>query len=411
MYIGFSQPPILASIQSVVDRSCSHSALGIHIFWHTWQDIYLSHCTWKQSKLHHRTAFLVIMMIRWSHLSRTVQKMPRIASPSTMCNSLHHFSRYSIALNLIFTAYTLSPTYPNFLSLLPQLESMPSQLRNHYSQKNPKAHLQSATAFQKAAYVHCPFNVYLPIICRCALYYRWLMSLIALMHQNDDTNQEICIDESEDTSVSASSSDIEEDGLDHHQEVLLLGQENWNKSLQTTRVPSPKKLSRADTIITHPLLPNSCNPPGAMVPPLLKCQKPTLLNKLSQSDHSPSIQALLLPKASGDQNIPQHKKATSEVAKRFMEAILSTRTPWPLLSDDKYLMDDAALKLAIKAQNHQQALAGASLGTPSVCQWPGVPSLKIDPQTQEAASFGFCLMFMYQIHNIVTGEIGCRWYL
>jgi len=35
--IGFSQPPILASIKSVVHRSCWHSALGIHPFRPTWQ--------------------------------------------------------------------------------------------------------------------------------------------------------------------------------------------------------------------------------------------------------------------------------------------------------------------------------------------------------------------------------------
>jgi len=39
-----------------------------------------------------------------------------------MCKLLHHFSRYSIALNPIFPACTLSPTFPNFLSLLQQMD-------------------------------------------------------------------------------------------------------------------------------------------------------------------------------------------------------------------------------------------------------------------------------------------------
>jgi hypothetical protein len=44
------------------------------------------------------------------------------------------------------------------------------------------------------------------------------------------------------------------------------------------------------------------------------------------------------PKASADQNIAQHEKATFEPAKRLMEAIIVTKTPWPIFSDDKYLM-------------------------------------------------------------------------
>ena len=67
-----------------------------------------------------------------------------------------------------------------------------------------------------------------------------------------------------------------------------------------------------------------------------------------------------------------------------MEAIVFTKTPWPIISDEKYWMVDEAWKLAIEAQDRQRALAGAPVGTPSVCQLPGGPSLKIDPQTREA---------------------------
>jgi hypothetical protein len=151
-----------------------------------------------------------------------------------------------------------------------------------------------------------------------------------------------------------------------------------------------------------------------MAPPLLKLQKSALLNKSSESDRAPSAQALpqpmssgdqnaLQPKASADQNIPQHQKATFEVAKRFMEAIVFTKTPWPILSHDKYSMVEEAWKLAIEAQDRQRALAGDPPGTPSVCQLPSGPSLKIDPQTQEAVSFGFCLMLFYQIYDIDYG--------
>jgi hypothetical protein len=131
-----------------------------------------------------------------------------------------------------------------------------------------------------------------------------------------------------------------------------------------------------------------------MVPPLLKHQKSTI----NISRESDIVQALPLPKAGGDlnvpqqkpgggdHNVPQHQKATFEVAKRFMEAIVFTKTPWPIISDEKYSMVDEAWQLAIEAQDRQRALAGAPVGAPSVCQLPGGPSLKIDPQTREAVS-------------------------
>jgi len=77
------------------------------------------------------------------------------------------------------------------------------------------------------------------------------------MNQDDATNQEIGEDDSEDTGESTLSSDIEEDDLDHQPEVHNLGQACRDKSLRTTRVPLPKKRSRADTVIACPPLPNS----------------------------------------------------------------------------------------------------------------------------------------------------------
>jgi len=64
-----------------------------------------------------------------------------------------------------------------------------------------------------------------------------------------------------------------------------------------------------------------------------------------------------------------------------MEAIVFTKTPWPISSDDKDSMAEEAWKVTIEARDRQQALAGAPVGTPSVCQLPSGPSFKIDPQT------------------------------
>jgi hypothetical protein len=131
-----------------------------------------------------------------------------------------------------------------------------------------------------------------------------------------------------------------------------------------------------------------------MAPPLLKRQKSTI----NISHESDIVQALPLPKAGGDQNVPQqtsgggdhnvpqHQTATFEVAKRFMEIIVFTKTPWPIISNEKYSMVDEAWHLAIEAQDQQRALAGAPVGAPSVCQLPRGPSLKINLQTQDAVS-------------------------
>jgi hypothetical protein len=69
-----------------------------------------------------------------------------------------------------------------------------------------------------------------------------------------------------------------------------------------------------------------------------------------------------------------------------MEAIIVTKTPWPIISDEMYSMVDKAWQLAVEAQDRQQALAGTPVGSPSVCQLPSGGSLIIDPQTGEAVS-------------------------
>jgi len=205
--------------------------------------------------------------------------------------------------------------------------------------------------------------------------------------------------------------DIEENDLDHQLEVLQLSHVHRDKSLHTRRVPLPKEWRRANTVIARPLLPNSQHLPASMAPPLLKRQKSSLLNKLSESDRAPSARGLVpptkscgdqnipQPNDSSDQNVPQHQQGTFEVAKRFIEAIVITKNPWPIISDDKYSLVEEAWNLAIEAQNRQRALARAPLGTPSVCQLPGGPSLQSDPQTRTAVSLEFCLMLIYQTYR------------
>jgi hypothetical protein len=88
-----------------------------------------------------------------------------------------------------------------------------------------------------------------------------------------------------------------------------------------------------------------------------------------------------------------------------MEGIVFTKTPWPILPDDKYRTVDAAWKLAIEAQDCQQALAGAPPGTPSVSQLPSGPSLKIDPQGQLADGAHQTVVWNYQLDLRLEAEL------
>jgi len=112
---------------------------------------------------------------------------------------------------------------------------------------------------------------------------------------------------------------------------------------------------------------------------------------LPEADVLPA-QALLLPNAgrdqivpepmaSGDYNVPEHKKLKNEVVKVITEEIVFTMTSWLTIYDEKYSMVDEAWILAIEPQDCQRALAGAPVDTPSVRPLPGGPSFKINLQT------------------------------
>jgi hypothetical protein len=215
-----------------------------------------------------------------------------------------------------------------------------------------------------------------------------------MKQDNDDTNWEISNEESEGVGESTLSSEIEDDDLNNPQhEVLHLDQVSLDKTIRTTRVPLPKKLSRADSVISRTSLPNLRYPVRAIAPRLFKRQ----MSAIIISCETDVVQALPLPKAGGDQNVPQPKaggdhnvlqrqQATCEVAQQFMDAVVFTRTHWPIISDEKYSMVEEAWTHAIYAQDRQRAFASAPVGAPPVCQLASGPSHKINPQTQEAVS-------------------------
>jgi len=168
-----------------------------------------------------------------------------------------------------------------------------------------------------------------------------VLAVILMKQYDDDTHQEISENESEDPGESTLSSDIEEDNLDNRQEVSHSDRARRDKTIGNTRVPLPKEQSRADTVIVLTSLPNLRHPARAIAPPLLKCLKSTI--NISRKSHAVPAQPLPLanaggdqnvpqPKADGDRNVPKHQMATVEVAKRFMEAIVFTNTPWPINS-------------------------------------------------------------------------------
>ena len=386
-------------------------ALGIHLFWSTWHGVRLFWRTGQYLKSQYGLPSSIQIYTVEVISPEPFQGTPRIAFSLTLCLFLLPLSCYCIALNLIFPAYTLCATFSNFRSSLQQMDPLPSQVRTHYSQKNQEAHLERALAFKKAANLPWPSNVCHPIICLCALYCGWLLSPISVLNQDDGTDQDIGDDHSDVTRESTWSSDIEGDDVDHQQKVLHLCQACRDKSLRTTSVSLLKIQCYAYSVIAHPPLRNSRNLPVVMIPPLLQREKSSRLNKLSESDCAPSVRTQVLPnkscgdqnapwpKASSDYNVQQHQKATFKVVKWFMEAKVFTKTPWPILSYDKYSLVETTWKPAIEAQDRQRAFAGASVGTPSVCQLLTGLSLKIDPQTPDAASLEFYLILLYQTNG------------
>jgi len=71
--------------------------------------------------------------------------------------------------------------------------------------------------------------------------------------------------------------------------------------------------------------------------------------------------------ASGGYNIPQHQKATSMVSTRFMDEMMLTKSPSPIIFDEMCQLVDESWVLAIDGQEYQWASGGTPVGTPSVC--------------------------------------------
>jgi hypothetical protein len=92
-------------------------------------------------------------------------------------------------------------------------------------------------------------------------------------------------------------------------------------------------------------------------------------------------------KAGRDHNIPHYQKATFEVVKCLMEAMVLTKIPWSIIFDDKFSTVDEAWRLAIEAQDRHRGLAGAPVCTASGCQLGGGPSLQINSQIRVAVSW------------------------
>lgn len=62
-------------------------------------------------------------------------------------------------------------------------------------------------------------------------------------------------------------------------------------------------------------------------------------------------------------------------------------------------MVEGAWGLAIQVRDCQQALVGAPVSTPSVCQLPGGSSLTIRLQTSEDVSLEVSLVLLYQTYG------------
>jgi len=72
----------------------------------------------------------------------------------------------------------------------------------------------------------------------------------------------------------------------------------------------------------------------------------------------------------------------SEVVNDLIKILLSTNGPWEAISDELYRMFEQAWKPSIEVQGYQNAVAGASVKTPSPCRLPGGQSLIINLYVQ-----------------------------
>jgi len=97
-----------------------------------------------------------ILLGRPSHFPGT----PWIASSSTECYFIALFSHYSTKHHTVFTLTYFCRHFPTSSSS--NMEPTASQVRNHYSQKNPEAHLERALAraLKQTANVHCRSNLW-----------------------------------------------------------------------------------------------------------------------------------------------------------------------------------------------------------------------------------------------------------
>jgi len=259
---------------------------------------------------------------------------PRVASSSTACYFVALFSRSSVKLRTIFTLIFFCLHSPTSLHPTWNLQPARSGITIHRRIKTPtlSEHLH-VHCRRQAKFIADQMFELLTQPSSIVLEIANVRAIILMTQDDNDTDRQISENERRDLGESTLSSDIEEDDLDNQQEVLHLDQARHDTTIRTTRVPPPEKRSDADTVIAYTSLPNLRHPAGAIAPPLRKRQK----SAINISHKSDIVQALPLPKAGGDQNVPQqkpsggdhnvpqHKKATFEVAKRFMEAIVFTR--------------------------------------------------------------------------------------
>jgi len=260
----------------------------------------------------------------------------RIASFSTASYFVALSSHYSVKLHTIFTLIYFCLHSPT--SLHPKWNQRPARwgitIHRRIKKDTLKEHLHVHRRRQPIFIADQLFE--LPTQPSSIVLEIANVRAIMLMRQDDDdTNREISENKSEDHGEFTSSSDIEEDNLDNQQEVLHLDQERRDQTIWTTRVPLRKKRRPADTVIARTSLPNLQHLAWAIAPPLLQCQK-SIINISRVSD---IVQALPLPKAGGDHNVPQpeagggdhnvpqHQKTTFEVVKGFREAIGFTSLP------------------------------------------------------------------------------------
>lgn len=109
-----------------------------------------------------------------------------------------------------------------------------TQVRNHYSKNTKDAHIES-TCIEVTSQSLLLINVLLQTTAIYISHYRWILTLISFVKQDQNIDQQSSDDAGEVTGAITSSFDIDQDDFDYYVKVSLLIKAGGNKMWQSSK--------------------------------------------------------------------------------------------------------------------------------------------------------------------------------